>query len=62
MDLDYWELDPSWDGSVFRSAAQAQRPNGSGELPRELRIKTGRRPCVRLVTIEGEILQRELNV
>ncbi len=25
-DLDYWEVDPAWDGSLFRSAAQAVRP------------------------------------
>ncbi len=25
-ELDYWEIDPCWDGEVFRSAAQALRP------------------------------------
>ncbi len=60
--LDYWEVDPSWDGTTFRSAAQAQRPIRSDELAHELRIKTGRRSCVRLVTVEGEMIQRELGV
>jgi hypothetical protein len=28
-EIDYWEIDPAWDGSVFRSAAQAVRPRGT---------------------------------
>jgi DNA modification methylase len=60
--LDYWEVDPAWDGELFRSAAQSQRPIGSGRLARELKIKTGRSTCVRLVTVEGEMLQQELHV
>jgi DNA modification methylase len=31
--LDYWEVDPSWDGKVFRSASQALRPRGKGTIP-----------------------------
>jgi DNA modification methylase len=61
-DLDYWEVDPAWDGEIFRSAAQAQRPNGTSALPHQLKIEAGRRVCVRLVTAEGERLQGELNV
>jgi DNA modification methylase len=60
--LDYWEVDPSWDGELFRSAAQEQRSNAGKELRREIRIKTGRKACVRLVTAHGELLQRELDV
>lgn len=62
LELDYWEVDPAWDGRIFRSAAQAQRPNGSADLPREIKIKTRRNVCVRLVTVEGDVLQRELDV
>jgi DNA modification methylase len=69
LDLDYWEVDPAWDGEIFKSAMQAQRPARSGDLSHELKIKTGRkvprmghRACVRLVTVEGEMLQKELNV
>jgi DNA modification methylase len=62
LQLDYWEVDPSWDGETFRSAAQAARPVRSDEIPHELRIKTGRNMCVRLVTVEGEMYQRELGV
>ena len=61
-DLDYWEVDPAWDGVLFRSAAQAQRPSGSAQVPHELRIKTGRKVCVRLVSPSGELFQKELDV
>jgi DNA modification methylase len=60
--LDYWEVDPAWDGKIFKSAAQAQRPLGSDQLPHEIKIKTGRIVCIRLVTVEGEMLQKELHV
>jgi DNA modification methylase len=61
-DLDYWEIDPAWDGETFKSAAQAQRPVRSGDISHEIKIKTGRRVCIRLVTVEGEMIQTELNV
>jgi DNA modification methylase len=57
LPLDYWEVDPAWDGIIFKSAVQAQRPLRSGEISRELSIKTGRRVCIRFVTIEGEMFQ-----
>jgi DNA modification methylase len=55
--LDYWEVDPAWDGTTFRSAAQARRPNRSAEIP--LEIKTPVAPgkvCVRAVRPNGELL------
>ena len=61
-DIDYWEVDPAWDGATFRSAAQAQRPNVGSDLPLVLKVKTGRSVCVRLVSVQGELLQRELHV
>ena len=60
LDLDYWEVDPVWDGKIFRSAAQAQRSIRSGEIPHELKIKAGSNICIRIVTAEGE--QFQLNV
>ncbi len=66
LELDYWELDPAWDGTTFRSISQAVRPVRSDEVPCELKIKTGasnpseRVVCVRLVTVEGK--QYQLNV
>lgn len=56
--LDYWEVDPAWDGKIFRSAAQARRPNRSDDIP--LRIELPAAPanaCVRAVTVGGELLQ-----
>jgi DNA modification methylase len=60
LDLDYWEVDPAWDGETFKSAAQAVRPVRSDKVPGELKIKTGGNVCVRLVTVQGEHVQ--LNV
>ncbi|MBK7449237.1 MAG: site-specific DNA-methyltransferase [Anaerolineales bacterium] len=60
LDVDFWEVDPAWDGKTFRSAAQAQRHVRSGEIPMELKIKTGGKVCIRLVTVEGK--QFQLNI
>lgn len=60
LDLDYWEVDSDWDGKTFRSTAQAVRPARSGDIPRKIKIKAGRRICVRLVTAKGKRYQ--LNV
>ena len=57
LDLDYWEVDPDWDGKMFRSIAQAKRPVRSGELPFELKIKAESNICIRLVTIAGKHYQ-----
>lgn len=60
--VDYWEVDPDWDGITFKSTAQAVRSVRSAEVPRSLKIKTGRRICVRLVMASGMQYQIELNV
>jgi SAM-dependent methyltransferase len=60
LDVDFWEVDPAWDGKIFRSAAQAQRHVRSGEIPMELKIKIGGKVCIRLVTVEGK--QFQLNI
>jgi DNA modification methylase len=57
LDLDYWEVDPAWDGKTFRSAAQAKRLARSAEILHELKIKVGNNPCIRLVTAKGEQYQ-----
>jgi len=59
-DIDYWEVDPDWDGKTFRSARQAVRPARRGEIPSELKIKVGRKVCVRLVTVKGQQFQVEI--
>ena len=60
LDLDYWEVDPAWDGEIFNSAAQAKRPVRSGEIPLELKVKAGGKTCIRLVTVKGK--QYQLNI
>ncbi len=59
-ELDYWEVDPAWDGKIFRSAAQAKRPARSADIPLELKIKAGGKVCIRLVSADGNLYQ--LNV
>jgi DNA modification methylase len=51
--LDYWEVDPNWDGITFKSAAQAKRPMRNDVIPCELKIKAGSNVCIRLVTANG---------
>lgn len=60
LDLDYWEVDPAWDGITFKSSAQARRPVRGDEIPRELKIKVGGNISIRLMTAKGE--QFQLNV
>lgn len=61
LDLDFWEIDPDWDGEMFRSAAQAKRPVRSGNIPKELKIKKiGRKVCIRFVTAKGKQYQLDI--
>ncbi len=55
-DIDYWEIDPDWDGQVFRSAVQAIRPRKKGVISDHLVIQTlaSNSPiCARVVDIHG---------
>ena len=60
-DIDYWEVDPDWDGVMFHSANQAVRPARRGDIPTELKIKIGRKVCVRLVNVKGQQFQIEMS-
>ncbi len=60
LDVDFWEVDPAWNGKIFRSAAQAHRHVRSGEIPMELKTKIGGKVCIRLITAQGKEFQ--LNV
>ena len=60
LELDYWEVDPDWDGITFKSAAQAKRPVRNGTIPCELKIKVGSNVCIRLVTAGNK--QYQLNI
>ena len=53
-DLDYWDVDPAWDGEIFHSAMQARRPNRSGKIPLEIKLPAvPTNVCVRAVTVDG---------
>jgi DNA modification methylase len=59
--LDYWEVDPGWDGRIFHSAIQARRPNRSSEIPLELKMPVApTNVCVRAVTVGGMIIQSNI--
>ncbi len=56
-EVDYWEVDPDWDGRIFRSALQGRRPPRRGEIPTEMFIPAqwiGERVAVRFVEDRGE--------
>jgi hypothetical protein len=57
VDLDYWEVDPAWDGQVFRSAAQAVRPRRKGFIADRLELPLAPKESTvkaYLVKINGE--------
>lgn len=54
-ELFYWEVDPDWDGKIFRSARQAVRPWRNGDIPRQLTLPVhGRQVRVQMRKITGE--------
>lgn len=58
--LDYWEVDPAWNGILFKSAVQACRPLKKGSIPHELEMPSepGKMPvCMRLVQDDGAQFQ-----
>ena len=62
-DLDYWEIDPNWDGLKFRSAGQAIRPPRKGAIPTEISLPIdwiGKRAAARYVENTGQQGQIEL--
>jgi site-specific DNA-methyltransferase (adenine-specific) len=57
-ELDYWEVDPDWDGKVFHSAAQTRRPNRNGQIPLELKMPAEpTNVCVRAICVDGTTIQ-----
>ncbi|OGO30234.1 MAG: hypothetical protein A2136_07795 [Chloroflexi bacterium RBG_16_54_11] len=54
--IDYWEIDPAWDGKLFRSAVQAVRPRKKGLIPNQLSLpqtSTDLPACARVVDVHG---------
>jgi len=63
--IDYWEIDPAWDGQVFRSAAQATRPRKKGLIATHLDLPTrdSSQPLsARIVDIHGNVERLTFNV
>lgn len=59
-EVDYWEVDPAWDGSVFRSASQSLRTRRSPQVSGRLAFSgqaPGKPICVRLVGVDGSLSQ-----
>jgi site-specific DNA-methyltransferase (adenine-specific) len=55
--LEYWEVDPDWDGNVFRSAVQVQRPRRGDDIPQEIKMPvTPGSIGVRAITVDGDRL------
>jgi len=62
-EIDYWEIDPAWDGKLFRSAVQAVRPFRRGRLPECLSLPTIQPDLpvrVRLTDIHGSTMSLSL--
>jgi hypothetical protein len=54
--LDFWEVDPGWDGRVFRSAVQSVRPRRKRHVANQLtlpEVSSGQSICVHLVFANG---------
>lgn len=59
--LEYWEVDPDFDGEVFHSAAQAVRPLKKEAIQTELRLEPehiGKQIAVRLLDADGGQTQK----
>jgi site-specific DNA-methyltransferase (adenine-specific) len=55
-EIDYWEIDPAWDGHLFRSAAQAIRLRRKGIFTNQLSLPSRRTDlpvCARVIDIHG---------
>jgi len=56
--LDYWEIDPFWDGKIFRSVVHSARSRREDHIAEKLTLPSqGEKVCVRLVKVNGEQFQ-----
>jgi DNA modification methylase len=63
--MEYWEVDPAWDGEVFRSAAQVVRKRKEAVITDKISfaLPNEKNPlCVRLISNTGEMVQQVLNI
>ena len=59
--VDYWEIDPDWDGNIFNSQFQAARPWRKGKIADSIKLPIDAgQICVRVVLINGEQIQKVL--
>jgi DNA modification methylase len=61
-ELEYWEVDPEWDGVIFRSRFQVFRGRKEPTIARMLDLPetaVNGKLCVRMVTGDGQIYQKE---
>jgi DNA modification methylase len=57
-EIEYWELDPDWNGKVFHSQVQGARPWRKGEIPAFIPLSERvRQMCLRIVLINGTLIQ-----
>ena len=60
-EVDYWEIDPDWDGEIFHSRYQAARPWRKGEIDQSIQIPSDHKKiCLRIILISGELIQKVL--
>ena len=60
--VEYWEVDPDWQGEIFHSRYQAVRPLRKGDLPSSMILPdSGKKICLRIVLISGEQIQQVIN-
>lgn len=60
--VEYWEVDPDWQGEIFHSRFQAVRPWRKGELPTSMILpEMGGKICLRIVLISGDQIQQVIN-
>ncbi len=59
-ELEYWEIDPNWDGVCFRSARQAVRPRAKAAIAARQELPEGRvgeSICARFDCTDGRRLE-----
>jgi DNA modification methylase len=57
--VDYWEIDPDWNGKIFQSHYQAARPWRKGEIDQTIQLPLDHNQiCLRIVLINGELIQK----
>ncbi|MGB2962536.1 MAG: site-specific DNA-methyltransferase [Anaerolineales bacterium] len=60
-EIEYWELDPDWNGEIFHSRVQGARPWRKGDIPTPIPVPDAvGQICLRFVLINGALIQQVL--